>query len=161
MLSLTKKTEYALLSLSHLSQDPDSLCSAREIASAYRLPLPVLMNVLKRLAQIGLIKSTRGARGGYRLAVSPSKIILRDLVLSMEGVIRLVQCADETNGELCDIAEHCPIKTPLLRLQDRLERFLAGLSVADVIATESGVAIESQCTKECIKEHSDETSLSG
>ncbi len=161
MLSLTKKTEYALLSLSHLSRPAGGLCSAREISDAYQLPLPVLMNVLKRLAKIGLIESTRGARGGYSLVADPGKIILGDLIRAMEGEIHLVQCADEASENRCEIVNHCPIQGPLIRLQHRLEGLLAGLSLADVIGPEPGQTPLTQCTEECVRNNNNETSVSG
>ena len=62
MLTLTRKTDYALIALTHLAQGRDQCFSAREIAARYGLPLPLLMNLLKQLAQKGLAKSVRGPR---------------------------------------------------------------------------------------------------
>ena len=90
MLSLTRKTEYALIALSHLASEPNRLASARGIADIYRIPLPVLTNVLKTLNRCELIKSERGARGGYRLAQEPKDISLASLIRAVEGPIRLV-----------------------------------------------------------------------
>ena len=67
MLSLTRKTDYALIALSHMAHDPEGCCSAREIATRYRVPLPLLMNILKLLTRRGFAKSARGPHGGYRL----------------------------------------------------------------------------------------------
>ena len=68
--SLTRKSDYALLALSRLDlEGPDaSPVSARHIADAYDLPLPIMMNVLKDLAGAGLVNSKRGATGGYYLS---------------------------------------------------------------------------------------------
>ena len=66
MISLTKKTGYGLIALAHLATLPDEkVCSAREIAGRYDMPLSLLMNVLKELASAGYVDSVRGSHGGY------------------------------------------------------------------------------------------------
>ncbi|NQU76949.1 MAG: Rrf2 family transcriptional regulator, partial [Planctomycetes bacterium] len=74
MLSLTRKTDYALLALTHLAAEPAAVISAREMAEQYCLSQPLLMNVLKQLSASGLVSSVRGARGGYTLAKSAEQI---------------------------------------------------------------------------------------
>ncbi len=54
MLTFSRKTDYALIALTHMAYDRDGCSSAREIAGHYGMPLPLLMNVLKQLAQAGL-----------------------------------------------------------------------------------------------------------
>ena len=93
MLTFSRKTDYALIALTHMAQDQNGLCSAREIADYYGMPLPLLMNVLKQLAQAGLAQSARGPRGGYTLALQPEDISLNQVVRAVEGPIKLVHCA--------------------------------------------------------------------
>ncbi len=56
MFMLTKKTDYAIIALSHLAQRPAEVCKSREIAEKYRVPAALLTNVLKTLAQKELIR---------------------------------------------------------------------------------------------------------
>ena len=63
MLRLSKKADYALISLGYLAEHFAHVVSAREIAERCRLPLPLLMNILKVLHQRGILRSTRGASG--------------------------------------------------------------------------------------------------
>lgn len=139
MLSLTRKTDYALIALTHLAQDLSGCCSAREIATRYRIPLPLLMNVLKQLTQRGLARSVRGPRGGYTLAMAPNTITLNDVVRAIEGPIQLVQCVPSHEAAVadakrtpCDLASCCPIRSPVHLIHDRLVRFLDGVTLADV-----------------------------
>ena len=74
MLTLTRKTDYALIALTHLAQARERCICAREIAEKYGLPSALLMNLLKQLAQKGLVKSSRGPRGGYTLGAPPGQI---------------------------------------------------------------------------------------
>ena len=68
MVALTRKTDYALVALAYLARWEQGCVSARDIAARVRIPLPMLMGILNQLARRGLVISTRGAKGGYRLA---------------------------------------------------------------------------------------------
>jgi len=138
MLTLTRKTDYALIALTHLAHEPAGYSSAREIASKYNLPLPLLMNLLKLLAQKGLARSVRGPRGGYTLAIAANKIALTDIINAVEGPVQLVQCVDMhdegnkvTEGE-CQLVSCCPVRSPIHRIHDRLVSFLTSITLADI-----------------------------
>jgi len=49
LFALTRKTDYAIIALSHMAGHEGSVCNAREIAERYRVPTALLMNVLKTL----------------------------------------------------------------------------------------------------------------
>lgn len=140
MLTLTRKTDYALIALTHLAQGKDQCLSAREIAAKYNLPLPLLMNLLKQLAQQGLVKSVRGPRGGYTLASPPGKISLHDVITAVEGPLQLVQCVDRCDDDIaavlpegpCDLVSSCPVRSPIHRIHSRLVEFLSSVTLLDI-----------------------------
>ena len=138
MLSLTKKTDYALIAMSRLVADPEGVHSARRIAEDFGVPLPLLMNILKQLSASGIIRSTRGARGGYVLARPAEKITLADLIVALEGPMRLSQCSGrhgEGAGEGgCRLEESCPIQGPLQRVHERLREFLQNVTLAEIVS---------------------------
>lgn len=134
---MTKKTEYALIAMAHLSRKTVEVASARDIAERYQLRLPLLMNVLKTLQQAGLLKSVRGAAGGYWLAAPPEQVSLARLVRAVEGPTRLVRCAppmeaEEHAGPCCELLMSCPIRGPVLKVHAFFERFLDGVTVAQI-----------------------------
>jgi len=136
MIALTRKSDYALVALAHLVRSEDGLSSAREIADIYRMSLPLVMNILKQLTKSGIVESVRGARGGYRLAVSTEGISLKELIVALEGPIRLVQCAEAADpGKLgdCGLMRWCPVKAPAQRVHERLEQFLSEVTLAEII----------------------------
>lgn len=144
MLAFTRKTDYALIALTHLAQHPEECNSAREIAARYGVPLPLLMNILKQITQQGLAQSVRGPRGGYRLATSPDKISLNDIIGAVEGPVQLVQCVDwyqnKARGKLktgCDLMAACPVRPTIHRVHARLVEFLSGVTLADVVDNNS------------------------
>ena len=143
MLSLTRRTDYALIALSHLARNGERVVSASQIASQYQVPLPLLMNLLKACSQKGLVKSVRGAKGGYALARPADQISLAELIETIEGPFKLTQChGTERNGDpaSCQVSECCPVRSAINVLHGRLHGFFAGLSIADVVRMASAAA---------------------
>ena len=77
MLKLTKKADYGLIAMRHLAvATPTGAASAKEIAEAYGIPLPLLSKILQKLTKAHLLQSIAGTNGGYRLAREPQSISL-------------------------------------------------------------------------------------
>lgn len=135
MLSLTRKSDYALVALTHLAMQPDALSSAREIADSYRVPLPILMNILKALSRHNMISSVRGARGGYKLALDPEAITLHMVVAAMEGPVHLFACAQDGAGGSagCEKMQWCPVSVSARSISQRLEAFLKSVTLAEIV----------------------------
>jgi Rrf2 family protein len=144
MLTLTRKTDYAMIALTRLAQEPDRCSSAREIATQYGIPLPLLMNILKLLTQRGLARSARGQRGGYALAMPAHQITLRDIIKAVEGPIQLVYCAGtkearqspKSRGK-CGLTARCPVRPSMHQVHQRLVDFLGSVTLADVLDNNS------------------------
>ena len=133
MLALTRKTEYALIAMCHLARHGRKVISARDIAASHDVPLPLLMNVLKRLNRSGFLVSVRGAHGGYMLDKSPKDITLEGLVEAVEGPVHLVRCANPNlDGKPCDMTDTCPIKGAIHKVHHRLRRFFSEVTIADL-----------------------------
>jgi len=133
MLTLTKKTEYAMIAACHLANNSQQIVSARDMSDHFGVRLPLLMNVLKMLNQAGLLRSVRGARGGYTLALPPKQISLSLLIEAVEGPPRLVKCAlPRKDDPECELASGCPVRIPMGKIHRMFRSFLRGISVADV-----------------------------
>ena len=153
MISLSKRVDYALIALAHLAERPGRLAPAREIAEAYDLPLPLLMNLLKELHQNGLVRSLRGTKGGYELSVDPSAITLHDLIVMLEGPIQTTECVESPAHNViefplpagaacgCRASRLCPVQAPLKALNDRLVGFLKQVKLSDIIYPGSRVDV--------------------
>jgi Rrf2 family protein len=133
MFTLTKKTEYAMIATCHLAHIGQKVVSARDIARLHSLRLPLLMNVLKALNKDGILRSVRGARGGYTLAVGPKSISLSRLIAAVEGPPRLVKCAlPQPHDPPCELKGICTVSPPLSKVHNLFSGFLKSVSVADV-----------------------------
>jgi Rrf2 family protein len=138
MFTLTKKTEYAMIATCHLAHVGQKVVSARDMARSHKLRLPLLMNVLKSLHRHGLLRSVRGARGGYTLAVGPKSITFARLIEAVEGPPRLVRCAAPQPADPpCELRGKCPVSQPLGKVHGHFAQFLKGVTVADVAFDET------------------------
>ena len=87
MVRLSAKTEYASLAMLELArrQHDEEPVRIREIADAHAVPSRFLVQILLQLKAAGLVTSTRGAAGGYRLARNASAITLADIHEVFDG----------------------------------------------------------------------------
>lgn len=86
-MELSSKTEYALLALLELAErypDGEPL-QIRQIAAEQDIPDRYLEQLLATLRRGGLVKSQRGARGGYFLAHAPWQVTLLDVLTCLDG----------------------------------------------------------------------------
>ncbi|MEE8286410.1 MAG: Rrf2 family transcriptional regulator [Gammaproteobacteria bacterium] len=143
MLGITRKTDYALVALARLAEAdsprPQSRpISVRRIADQYSLPLPQMMNVFKALQQAGLVRSTRGAQGGYILADRADRIKLLSVIEAIEGPIHLTMCCqeEETDGEpcvSCELIDRCPVTEGTRKLNMNIIALLSQITIRDLM----------------------------
>lgn len=141
MLALTRKTDYALIALTYLTQrqrESAGPISARQIAEQYDLPLPLLMNILKELNQAKIVRSTRGATGGYELIHDPDHLTLLELINVVEGPVKFAPCCDELPivGQGCTIKKDCPIQGVVQRLHRRMIGMLHNITLTQIVDDE-------------------------
>ena len=129
MLKLTKKADYGLIALRHLATAKRS-ASAKDIADAYRIPLPLLSKILQKLARAGLLQSEQGTNGGYRLARDPGEITALEVIRTIDGPIILTHCFTE-HAE-CDQSDLCPVREPLRKVHEGILRLLSSISISDM-----------------------------
>ena len=134
MFAITKKTDYAIIALSYMARNPDAVCTAREISDRFRVPPALLMNVLKTMCHRALVRSVRGAKGGYALARPAAELSLAQIITAVEGPSRVAHCVGE-HAEAdppCDLQDVCPVRRPVGIIHRRLEAFLREISLAEI-----------------------------
>lgn len=84
---ISAKAEYACLAVIALAEryQEDRPLPIREIAEAQAMPTAFLTQILLKLKEAGLVQSTRGSAGGYRLARPPEEILLIDVLRVVDG----------------------------------------------------------------------------
>lgn len=133
MLRLARQTDYGIVLLAWMARAPAGTPhSARSLARRAGLPLPTASKVLKALARAGLLRSVRGARGGYLLARPAREITLDEVVACLEGPIGVTACVP-ASGEACAHEEGCPSREPMRRLNRALAGTLRRLTLLDLL----------------------------
>jgi len=137
MLKLTKKADYGLIALRHLAAPPGGATgassSAKDIAEAYRIPLPLLSKVLQKLVRTKMLVSEQGVNGGYRLARPASEISTLEVIRAIDGPIILTQCFTEHAEPIeCAQTALCPVREPLRKVHEGILRLLSSISISDL-----------------------------
>lgn len=131
MFKLSKLTDYAALILSTLDQERGATLSVTAIAEQANLPEPTVSKVLKLLSKAGLVKSIRGATGGYRLWSYLEDITVLDLVVAIEGPLSIVACV-ENAGEGCMLEHSCMMRGRWDTVNEALKEALGSVSLRDI-----------------------------
>lgn len=137
---LAQRTRYALRSLLYLAEEQDGHpVQLARIAETQRVPPKYLELIMLDLKKAGLVRSTRGPRGGYRLARGPEEISFGQIVRVMEGPIALVSCASVNFyapcGDCWDEAS-CAIRKAFAILRDQTTSYLDGISLNEAAGWE-------------------------
>jgi Rrf2 family cysteine metabolism transcriptional repressor len=130
---ISSRCEYGLRAMIYLAgaagDDPVPLA---EIARGEDMPVAFLERIAARLRDGGLIASTRGASGGYRLSRPACSISVADIVTAIEGPLSLVGCLPNDAG--CVRAGNCASQRVWRRLDDAIHGALADISLDDLCA---------------------------
>ena len=133
MLRLSKKADYALIAMKHLTLHSDrGAASAREIAEQYDIPIELMAKVLQRLVRGGLLASHHGTRGGYQLARGATQISVADVIQAIEGPVNVTACSTE-DGQ-CEQYAKCNVRDPLWRVRERILAALGECTIAELAA---------------------------
>lgn len=139
MLSFSRQTDYALIALAHLAGREGNVASAREIALAYALSVPLVMKVLKVLQHKAIVTSVRGVKGGYQLGVDLHNLSLYHLIEALKGEhsssIDSPPNARGTRPRMFrqTLEPSLPTEPPLLAVHSKLMRFLKDVRLSDLV----------------------------
>jgi Rrf2 family protein len=138
---LPVSTEWLLHCASTLAQlDPGTSASAAQLAQYYDLPAAYLAKQLQDLVKAGVLTATTGPRGGFRLAQPASEITLLRIVEAVDGTSPPYECREirqQGRGALApeECRNTCILAQKMAEAHDAWRRSLAGVSLADIIAT--------------------------
>jgi Rrf2 family transcriptional regulator, cysteine metabolism repressor len=134
------KAEYGVRLLVELGRRGDGPPVAlASVAEAETLPLSYLEHLVAKLRDAGLVSSTRGAHGGYRLARTAEEIQMLEVVEALEGAVAPMECfhAEREGKVLCshetDGDRACATKMLWTRVHGGVTRALAGTTLAELV----------------------------
>lgn len=133
MMELTRKAEYAIRGMLYLARHTEGhIAMLGDISGTMDVPRTFLAKIFQDLVKTGLIKSVRGAGGGFVLARQPEQITLREIVEAIEGPIMPNTCL---MGEgVCSFQKTCTVHPVWRRLQSVTRGILEEVSLKTLTA---------------------------
>jgi FeS assembly SUF system regulator len=135
MLRMGKLTDYATVVLASLAQEPSRHRAAAELAAITRLNLPTVSKVLKGLQRAGMVISSRGPHGGYRLARPPEHITAAQILDVFEGPIAITECSGASSR--CGIERQCRVGGAWQRVNAAIRRALDDVTLHQLAGLDS------------------------
>lgn len=138
---ITTLAEYGVICALHLARRfGEGPVTGRDIAAREKLPVDYVEQILLRLRRAEIVKSTRGAHGGYALARPPADISVRDVINASELQTFDLHCVSHpVEEERCSSSQNCSIRPVWMLLQQRIDAVLEGVRLADLMHEESEV----------------------
>ena len=130
---LTKASEYAMLSLMMIArqsapEDVDTLSKRLNISRSF------LAKVLQGLAREGILKSYKGAKGGFSLNQKPEEISIKRVIeIAEKKPIIVFECAQDTHHCSSGKGEFCTIWPFLNKFQSKIDEFLEEMTLKDIL----------------------------
>ena len=144
-MNFSAKAEYGVRLMIELGRhESDQAVSLKAISEAESLPLPYLEHVVAQLKAAGLVESSRGAHGGYRLARPASAIDMAEVVQALEGPIAPMDCfgGDAARHVACshelDHGHGCATKLLWTRVQGGVLKALQKTTLAELVQFSDG-----------------------
>ena len=133
MIRLSTKGRYGtrlMLNLAEHYRDGGKAVILKDVSAGENLSIRYLEQIIIPLKINRLVKSIRGAGGGYTLARDPSEIRLSEILHALEGNCCLVECAED--DEYCDRVEVCPTYDIWKGATKVLKTYFEGLTLKDI-----------------------------
>jgi Rrf2 family protein len=133
---LSKKGRYALKALINLARCAPASKGVRTIADEERIPRKFLEVIMTELRRGGLVESTRGKAGGFRLSRPADLITFAEIMRQTDGPLALVPCVSRNFYERClDCDEHsCALRKVMGVVRDQVSLVLDRTTLAHAVA---------------------------
>ena len=138
---ISAKADYAVRAVVELAADTgEKPVKAERIATAQAIPLNFLENILGELRHAGIVRSQRGAEGGFRLARPAAEVTVADVIRAVEGPLASVRGAPPEEASYAGAAEALP--RVWIAVRANLRQVVEHVTVADVAAGRLPAAVD-------------------
>jgi len=134
MFRLNRLTDYAVVVMTQMTRRPNDVHTAPQIATDTGIPLPTVAKLLNALARQSLVRSHRGAAGGYTLGRPADEVSVAQIIQAMEGPIALTACV-EGSGHHCEVECLCPMRGNWEQVNRAIHDALSEVTLADMAAS--------------------------
>jgi len=107
-----------------------------QLAAQEELPKDYIQKILFTLKEAGIVKSTRGKNGGYRLARPPQEISIKNVIQVLERETFEIFCRDPDRGLTCTHLRDCGLRQVWITIRKNTDLVLGSVSIADLLDDE-------------------------
>ncbi len=125
---VSQRTEYGIRAMIALAREFDEKLSIKELARREAIPETFLEQIMSDLRRAGLLESTRGSHGGYRLKSPPGKITIGEVVETLEGSLSPARCDSD-----CSRQAGCSTRSVLDSIERSITETLDGINLEDLV----------------------------
>ena len=133
-MQLSMRTDYALRALftlvEHFGGKPIPII---ELARRNDIPKRFLEHIMLDLKERGWVDSVAGKRGGYRLAKSPAKITMGEVVRHFDGYLAPIACVSVSDYKRCTQEPVCRFRRVMLQARNMVAKLMDNSTLADVM----------------------------
>lgn len=129
---VSTKGRYALRMLLDLAEHPDSgYIALKDIAERQQISKKYLEQIIPIFNNSGMLKTNRGAQGGYQLAKAPDMYTIRDILRLTEGSLYPLGCVEDP--EACERSGSCDVLPVWQGLYQVMDEYLRGITLQDLL----------------------------
>lgn len=144
-MKLSTKGKYGIRAMVDLAiHYGDTPVSIKSIAQRQKISEYYLEQLFSPLRRAKLIKSVRGAQGGYVLNREPKDITIADIMNVLEGPIEIADCID---GVPCDYLDSCATKLLWEKIKNSIDDVLNSVTLQDVVNDDKAIRNKNELIK--------------
>lgn len=132
-MKISTKGRYALRLMLDLAYNhTGSFIPIKNISQRQDISDKYLEQIITQLSRAGLVKSARGAQGGYMLAKEPQEYTVGEILRLLEGNLAPVACVDDTK-EACTRSDECVTMEVWREIKDAVNKVVDNITLADLV----------------------------
>ena len=144
---ISTKGRYALRIMVDLAQhDGMEPVSVREIAQRQDISGKYMEQIISVLSRAGLLRSVRGAQGGYHLAMTPDEMTVGMILRATEGDLAPAECVLD-GAQHCDRRGACPSRTVFAKVYSAINSVIDSVTLRELMPEEAEAAADTEGDK--------------
>ena len=138
-MKISTKGRYALRIMLDLATNSNGMyISLKDISTRLNISDKYSEQIINQLSKARLVKSTRGAKGGYMLSKNPSEYTVGDILRIMEGSLAPVACLEETNID-CGKSSNCVTLSVWKKLDKAIKDVVDNITLEDLVKEQNAL----------------------
>ncbi len=128
---ITRDTDYAINALYFMAENKERVYTTVELTEKLNIPRPFLRKILQILNKKGLVRSSKGKGGGFKLNIDPEKILLLEVMEIFQGKFSLNECF--LNKKTCPGKRTCALKKKIDTVEEYVESELKAINLGSLM----------------------------